>query len=214
MLAPENGFLGEGFYFYVITLSLTAARLIGISTSCGIPDFRGPHGIWTLQRIADAAAAKKARAKPDPALDEIIIEEVDEDNTETPKKAAKQESPVKSNGGKKRKRDEIARDEKEETNGKQGGKASNSSVPQAKRVKVESDTVETTSSETTSSPISEVSWDDAKPSFTHMALMSLVKKGVIEYIVTQNVDGLHVKSGIAPAKLSELHGNVFKEKVR
>lgn len=60
----------------------------------------------------------------------------------------------------------------------------------------------------------EVSWDNAKPGITHMALMALAKKGIIKYIVTQNVDGLHIKSGVSPSKISELHGNVFKEKVR
>ncbi|XP_031407124.1 NAD-dependent protein deacetylase SRT1 isoform X2 [Punica granatum] len=87
----------------------------GISTSCGIPDFRGPKGIWTLQR---------------------------------------------------------------------DGKA----LPQAS-----------------------LPFHRAMPGMTHMALVELEKAGILKFVISQNVDGLHLRSGIPREKLSELHGNSFME---
>jgi NAD+-dependent protein deacetylase sirtuin 6 len=90
----------------------------GISTSCGIPDFRGPNGIWTLQRAG----------KP---------------------------------------------------------------LPRAS-----------------------ITFSAARPSFTHAALAHLLSLGKVTYIVSQNVDGLHLRSGIPRARLAELHGNSFAERCR
>ena len=45
-------------------------------------------------------------------------------------------------------------------------------------------------------PQMEITFDDAKPSLTHMALLKLVQENLVQYIVSQNVDGLHIKSGI------------------
>ncbi|KAI6688711.1 hypothetical protein NL676_025539 [Syzygium grande] len=87
----------------------------GISTSCGIPDFRGPKGIWTLQR----------EGKP---------------------------------------------------------------LPQAS-----------------------LPFHRAVPSMTHMALVELERAGILKYVISQNVDGLHLRSGIPREKLAELHGNSFME---
>ncbi|KAK4275309.1 hypothetical protein QN277_018415 [Acacia crassicarpa] len=87
----------------------------GISTSCGIPDFRGPKGIWTLQRDG----------KPLPEA----------------------------------------------------------SLP----------------------------FHRAVPSLTHMALVELEKAGILKFVVSQNIDGLHLRSGIPREKLAELHGNSFME---
>jgi NAD+-dependent protein deacetylase sirtuin 6 len=42
-----------------------------------------------------------------------------------------------------------------------------------------------------------------------MALRKLMDENLIHYIVTQNIDGLHLKSGIDRSKISELHGNMF-----
>ena len=44
-----------------------------------------------------------------------------------------------------------------------------------------------------------------------MALVELQNKGMIKYVVSQNVDGLFLRCGIHPDKLSELHGNVYLE---
>jgi NAD-dependent SIR2 family protein deacetylase len=54
--------------------------------------------------------------------------------------------------------------------------------------------------------------NNAYPSLTHMALVELSNKDRLKYVISQNVDGLHRKSGIPPEKMAELHGNSNLEK--
>lgn len=94
---------------------LVAFTGAGISTSCGIPDFRGPKGVWTLQH----------EGKPLPKAD--------------------------------------------------------------------------------------LPFHQARPGITHMALVALQRLGILKFIISQNVDGLHLKSGIPRSCLAELHGSSFRE---
>lgn len=60
-------------------------------------------------------------------------------------------------------------------------------------------------------PTINISFDDAIPTKTHMALKALVESGHVKYIISQNIDGLHLKSGLPRKYISELHGNMFIE---
>lgn len=60
-------------------------------------------------------------------------------------------------------------------------------------------------------PKFEITMRQALPTVGHMALLSLLNKGILKYIISTNVDGLHRRSGVPVGKLAELHGNCYKE---
>src|SRR2546421_8826857 len=104
----------------------------GISTESGIPDFRGPQGVWTKNPAAEKTAT----------LSHYVSDP------------------------------EVRR--------------------QAWRNRVES-------------PM----WE-AEPNHAHRALAELERKGRLQALVTQNVDGLHQKAGTSPDIVVEIHGTVHE----
>jgi NAD-dependent deacetylase len=49
------------------------------------------------------------------------------------------------------------------------------------------------------------SWE-AQPNAGHRALVALERRGKLDVLITQNVDGLHVVAGSAPERVVEVHG--------
>ena len=50
----------------------------------------------------------------------------------------------------------------------------------------------------------------AKPNDGHRALVDLEKRGKLETLITQNVDGLHLLAGSSPSRLIEIHGTMHE----
>eukprot|EP00538_Stauroneis_constricta_P013573 CAMPEP_0119555088 /NCGR_PEP_ID=MMETSP1352-20130426/7408_1 /TAXON_ID=265584 /ORGANISM="Stauroneis constricta, Strain CCMP1120" /LENGTH=319 /DNA_ID=CAMNT_0007601799 /DNA_START=62 /DNA_END=1018 /DNA_ORIENTATION=- len=122
----------------------------GISTSAGIPDFRGPKGIWTLEQKREKAAKREQR-----------------------KKRKLNASNATTNG--------QDGEEKEKE-----GAPKNDAVPS-------------------------FDFSKANPTLTHKAITALAKRGILKFCITQNVDGLHRRSGLSRDKHAVLHGCAFTE---
>ena len=53
-------------------------------------------------------------------------------------------------------------------------------------------------------------FSSVEPNAGHMAIVELQKLGKLSFLISQNVDNLHLMSGIRPNLLAELHGNITK----
>jgi NAD-dependent SIR2 family protein deacetylase len=54
----------------------------------------------------------------------------------------------------------------------------------------------------------DLDWSSVEPNEAHRAIVELQKMGKLTFLISQNVDNLHLKSGIRPELLAELHGNI------
>jgi len=63
-------------------------------------------------------------------------------------------------------------------------------------------------------PPSSRPWESVEPNSGHLALVELQNMGKLKFLISQNVDNLHLKSGIRPELLAELHGNLTKLRCR
>ena len=52
-------------------------------------------------------------------------------------------------------------------------------------------------------------WDQVHPNQSHYEILELLKLDKLDYLISQNIDGLHAKSGFPFDKLAELHGNLY-----
>jgi NAD-dependent SIR2 family protein deacetylase len=57
-------------------------------------------------------------------------------------------------------------------------------------------------------------WSSAEPNQSHLAIVELQNMGKLAFLISQNIDNLHLQSGISPELLAELHGNLTKLKCR
>lgn len=57
-------------------------------------------------------------------------------------------------------------------------------------------------------PKSKVPWNERKPNRAHYALVELQNMNLLKFLISQNVDNLHLMSGIREELIAEFHGNV------
>jgi len=53
-------------------------------------------------------------------------------------------------------------------------------------------------------------WDSVDPNIAHYAVTELQTMGKLQFLISQNIDNLHIKAGIEFERLAELHGNLSR----
>jgi NAD-dependent SIR2 family protein deacetylase len=53
-------------------------------------------------------------------------------------------------------------------------------------------------------------WSRVQPNQAHLAIAQLQDMGKLKFLITQNIDNLHLRSGIKPDLIAEFHGNIMK----
>lgn len=53
-------------------------------------------------------------------------------------------------------------------------------------------------------------WDSVEPNSGHLAVVELQSLGKLKFLISQNIDNLHLKSGIREELIAELHGNISR----
>ncbi|NVM02053.1 MAG: NAD-dependent protein deacylase [Candidatus Helarchaeota archaeon] len=53
-----------------------------------------------------------------------------------------------------------------------------------------------------------VNWKKVEPNAGHLALVKLQELKILKFLISQNIDNLHLKSGIHKDIIAELHGNM------
>jgi NAD-dependent deacetylase len=61
-------------------------------------------------------------------------------------------------------------------------------------------------------PTQQIDFSKASPNAGHVAIYDLQEMGKLGFLISQNVDNLHLASGVRPELLAELHGNVTKQR--
>jgi NAD-dependent SIR2 family protein deacetylase len=176
------------------TVAFTGA---GISAASGIPTYRGSEGIDNISELQrEIATVKETKVAVDEGGTVTSVEVITEVKTKKERKskhgARNQVAKIKA-AATKRKRTSSADDADDGDSGED--------VEPVAAIKTEVQAEEE----------EDVDFLKLKPTFTHKALFSLFSHGKLNYMISQNCDGLHVKSGFPTTALTELHGNVFVE---
>ena len=205
----------------------------GISTAAGIPDFRGPTGIWTQEKAREKAAREASKRRREEEADAAAAAAA----------AAKQQ---RRGGG------EEAEARRAQLRGVLGEevsdveldrllKQSGNSVERAVNAHYDATArrgaaaaAEAAAAATAAAAAAAagganggasadggagatpqagaINFRTAAPTLTHRAFVELERAGKLRYLITQNVDGLDQRAGFPRGKMAVLHGCVFEEK--